>query len=63
MTCLIPSGLDVNDDRLALLPPFAVVSLPGTYWCIGGGTNTVKIDEFNIETVKRMVEFLYTKAC
>jgi len=25
-------------------------------------TNTVKIEEFNIETVKRMVEFLYTKA-
>jgi hypothetical protein len=26
------------------------------------GTNTVEIEEFNIETVKRMVEFLYTKA-
>jgi hypothetical protein len=26
------------------------------------GTNTVKIEEFNIETAKRMVEFLHTKA-
>jgi hypothetical protein len=26
------------------------------------GTSTVKIEEFNVQTVKRMVELLYTKA-
>jgi hypothetical protein len=26
------------------------------------GTNTVKIEDFSVDTVKRMVEFLYTKA-